>query len=160
MPPLGDSTWPVTQPPSGPSSQQMSDATSSGVPSRPTRVCAARSRRDSLVSLPAQNSVSGTKPGATALAVPPHEPSSRARSYTKACSAALAAPYGPPPLPRSAATDESSTTRPPSRSIASRSASTSSTAVSTLDSKDASQSRRTPSSSGTLSSPGTSASPG
>ena len=81
-PPFGESTWPVTQPPSGPSSQEISEATSSGVPSRPTRVCAARSRRESPVSRPAQNSVSGTNPGATTLAVPPCRPSSRARSKT------------------------------------------------------------------------------
>ena len=91
-PPFGEMTWPVTHPPSGPSSQPISEATSCGVPSRPTSVPAARWARDSSVSRPAQKSVSGTKPGATALAVPPLGPRSAARSYIQPCSAAFTAP--------------------------------------------------------------------
>jgi hypothetical protein len=77
-----------------------------------------------------------------------------ARSSAKPCSAAFAAEYGPPP-PRWAAIELVRMIRPPGRRIDGSSASVSSTAVSTFESKVARQ--RAASSSGVESSPATKA---
>src|SRR4029450_6081582 len=115
-PPLTLIAWPVMCRAPGEARKNTVSAMSSGRPSRLFLVASSNAVRRSPVIRPWKNSVPAMKPGETALGVMPPGPSSADRSTFHAATAALAAPYEPPPEPRSAAIELSRTTVPPSAS--------------------------------------------